>query len=100
PAAPERHVHDPQGHQAHLRLPERGARGVAAARQGGRGRVREGRERGVREADARRDAGDEQGGRDRQADAEGGRGQVPEGERARVTRVVVLGGGSTGEHFV
>ena len=43
---------------------------------------------------------DEQGGRDRQEDARGRGVGVPEGERPQVVKVVVLGGGSTGEHFV
>ena len=36
----------------------------------------------------------------RQGDPEADRGRVPEGERPQVVKVVVLGGGSTGEHFV
>ena len=68
--------------------------------RGGRAVVREDGERRVGEADAPRDAGDEQGGRDRQEDARGRGVGVPEGERPQVVKVVVLGGGSTGEHFV
>ena len=58
-------------------------------------------QRGLGEADAARDRGDEQGRLGRPAVAGGRRQGVPAGEQARLTlRVVVLGGGSTGEHFV
>src|SRR5206468_8645939 len=43
--------------------------------------------------------GDDQGCRGRQEDAGRGRQGIPQGERPRL-KVVVLGGGSTGEHFV
>ena len=66
-AAPGHEVHGAEGHEAHLRIPERRTRRVEEARGGRRRRSRKGRERCLREADARRDAGDEQGGGDRQA---------------------------------
>src|SRR5581483_10956270 len=63
-------------------------------------RSRERDQRGVREADDPGDDRDEQGRRGGQEDAGCSRRRLPQGERARLVRVVVLGGGSTGEHFV
>src|SRR5262249_11623796 len=64
-----------------------------AARQDG--------QRSLEEAEPQGDAGDEQGVHRQQADGEADRARVPQSERpARQVKVVVLGGGSTGEHFV
>ena len=63
--------------------------------------VHEHGQRGLGEADADRDRGDEQGGDRRQAVAGGGRQGVPARRTGSSSlRVVVLGGGSSGEHFV
>ena len=102
-AAQPQEVHGAGRRQAHLRLPERRAgHQEDADHRAERGVARQHRERGLGEADAPGDAGDEQGVLRRQGDAEGDRARLPRSERAaqQVVKVVVLGGGSTGEHFV
>ena len=102
-AAQPQEVHGAGRRQAHLRLPERRAgHQEDTDHRTERGVARQHRERSVGEADAPGDAGDEQGVLRRQGDADGDRSRFPGRERAaqQVVKVVVLGGGSTGEHFV
>src|SRR5439155_8257934 len=80
-------------------LPERRPDREDVGRAGGRVELREHRQHRLGEADAGRDRRDEQGRDRRQAVAGRGREGVPQGQRPRL-RVVVLGGGSSGEHFV
>src|SRR5207244_1754637 len=76
--------------------------GLAEAAQGlGGDAARVDLQQGLELADDQRNAGDGQGRLCSKGDPEADRARVPRGERpAQVVKVVVLGGGSTGEHFV
>src|SRR4029077_14093551 len=101
PAAAAQQVHGAHRHEARIRLPERRAGCLTeAAQRLERQAACVDLQQGLQQAHAGGDAGDEQGLLRQQADPEEDREPVPPGERPEVVKVVVLGGGSPGEHFV